>query len=141
MVGGARAAEPEEVTVPFYQAVLLRDYGALDRELTVESDDSIEVGLSIADNTNKVWRYPAGSANDSTSRPVLVAAVERKKVPKTGSGGSSGSRRIPLYEDATGAKVDLIDTLATPQGSVRLLITRGTGADKVPPPPTPPARH
>ena len=136
--GTTAAAEPVEVTVPFYQAILLRDYGALDRELTVESDDAIEVSLSVADNTNKVWRYPVGSANDATARPVLVAPVERKRVPKAGSGGSTGGRRILLYEDASGAKVELVDTLATPQGSIRLLITRGTGAEKIPAAPVPP---
>lgn len=140
VMGGARAAESEEVTVPFYKAILLREYGALDRELTVESDDASEVGISVADNLNKVWRYPVGSASDSTARPVLVASVQRKTVPKTGSGGSSGGRRILLYDDPTGAEFELVDTLATPLGAVRLVITRGTGADRfpAPAPPNPP---
>ncbi len=125
------ATEPIEIEVPYFTPVKVREYGGLNRDIVIESDDQSSIRMSIVDHTKTVLRQR------STYRVQLdgqylrlyggydrIPLIRPRNIPKEGGENAPGTlqKLYRLYRDRTGVAVYFRDTLATAQGSVRLRI-------------------
>ncbi|MBS0659999.1 MAG: hypothetical protein JSR82_17300 [Verrucomicrobia bacterium] len=130
-----RAAEPVEVDVPYFTPLELKKYGGRKVDLVIESDDQGAIRYAIVDHTRTVLRPRLSSTVVVEDRYLRlyrgydrVPLILRRTVPKEGGISEAGSlqKLYRLYRDRTGIQVFFRDTIATPQGSVRLRIVPAT---------------
>lgn len=129
------AVEPVEIDVPYFTPVELKEYGAFRRDIIIESDDQGSIRYAIVDHTKTVYRQRLNGQVLVEGRYLSIyrgydkiPLIRRRTLPKEGGISVPGTlkRMYRLYRDRTGAAVYFVDTLASPQGSVRLRILPAT---------------
>lgn len=130
-----RAADPVELDLPYFTPLELRNYGGRRIDLVIESDDQASIRYAIVDHTKTVLRprlYSNTRVDDRFLRLYRgydrVPLIIRRTLAKEGGTSDGGSLRklFRLYRDRTGIAVFFVDTIATPQGSVRVRILPAT---------------
>jgi hypothetical protein len=119
----AFGAEPVKIDVPAADPVRLENYGGGNRSLFIENDTGLEIRLWVADLDDIVSVVVKGINGNSD----YVQRRPRRQyfiVPKSsGETDPDGKRLYELYLSPEGCRVQFVDTIAVPQGFMRLRIT------------------